>query len=357
MDKLTAYGANDRFFAEATLYPDLFLGRVILQYKDTYRVVTEEGEGLATVSGKYRYEAACPADYPVVGDFVMVDRHGDDSGSAIIHHLLTRKSSFERIAAGKTGHTQVVASNIDVLFLCMSLNNDYNLSRLERYLSAAWNSQSTPVVVLTKSDLCEDTDAVLDEVSSVAIGVDVIITSSADPNTFTPLWNYMQKGSTASFIGSSGVGKSTLINCLAGEELAATSGIRQDDKGRHTTTRRDLLLLPQGGIVIDTPGMRELEVDSVDLSQSFSDIDELISQCKFRDCSHRSEPGCAIRQALENGSLEHRRFENYLKIKEEAKYEGLTSKQIEQKKIEAMFGGKNQLKQTRNYVKSKNKPR
>ncbi len=355
MNQLTHYGASERWFAEATLYPELSLARVISQYRDLYKIATESGECLAEISGKFRYEAAVVSQYPAVGDFVMADRTDGGSGNAIIHRVLTRKSVFERTAAGSEHQTQVIAANIDTVFICMSLNNDYNLSRLERYLSVAWNSRATPVIVLTKADLCEDLPGVMAEIAAVAPGTDVVATSSLDRASFDKLLPYLQKGMTASFIGSSGVGKSTLINLLAGEELLVTSKIRQDDKGRHATTRRELLVLPQGGIVIDTPGMRELGVDSVDLARSFLDIDELAAKCRFRDCAHTVEPGCAVRQALEDGTLEQRRLESYQKLQREARYDGLSAKQIEAEKLGEMFKDVGGMKKARKYIRENDK--
>ncbi|NCB53047.1 MAG: GTPase RsgA, partial [Clostridia bacterium] len=253
MNQLIRYGAGERWFLAASGYPELCLARVISQYKDRYKIVTEDGECFAEISGKFRYGAAGLSQYPAVGDFVMVDRAGSDSGNAVIHRVLPRSSAFERAAVGVAHQTQVVAANIDTAFICMSLNNDYNLSRLERYLSVAWSSGATPVVVLTKADLCENLDGVMAEIGAAAPGADVIITAMRDQASCERLLRYLQQGMTASFIGSSGVGKSTLINRLAGEDLLATSQIRQDDRGRHTTTRREMLVLPHGGIVIDTP--------------------------------------------------------------------------------------------------------
>ena len=355
MNQLIRYGASKRHFAEATLYPMLFLARVVSQYKGLYKLVNEGGECLAEVSGKFRYEATGLSEYPAVGDFVMVDRIQGSSGNAIIHRVLTRKSVFERTAVGDEHQIQVVAANIDTVFICMSLNNDYNLNRLERYLSVAWKSRATPVVVLTKADLCEDLPSVLTEISVVAPGTDVVVTSSHDRASCDKLLPWLQPGMTASFIGSSGVGKSTLINRLMREELLTTSETREDDKGRHTTTRRELLILPQGGIVIDTPGMRELGVESVDLSKSFSDIEDLASKCRFRDCTHSAEPDCAVRQALEEGTLNPRRLESYQKLKREARYDGLSFKQVETQKLNTMFESVGGMKKARKFIRQNNK--
>ncbi len=357
MKTLDKYGASPRFYAEAALYPEFQLGRVVSQYRDLFKVAGTEGEFLAEVSGKFRFEAKNFSEYPAVGDFVMLDRSNDNEGNAIIHRILMRKSSFERKAVGYVNQTQVVAANIDIVFICMSLNSDFNLSRLERYLSVAWDSNAKPVIILTKADVCDDVEQRLIEVSDIAIGVDVIVTSSLDEQSVNRLIPYLQQGVTASFIGSSGVGKSTLINCLAGTELFKTSETRKDDKGRHTSTARELIVLPQGGIVIDTPGMRELGVESVDLSKSFSDIDSLSELCRFRDCTHTNEPGCAIQQAINTGELDIRRFESFLKLKKEAKYDGLSFKEIETEKINSMFGGMSNMKNLRDYMKQKNKRR
>ena len=352
---LNSYGFSERFLQEATLYPDLVIGRICSQYKDLYKAVTSQGEVFAEISGRFRYSAACLSDYPAVGDFVMLDRSDNEGGNAIIHHVLTRKSYFERKAVGSPQDTQIVAANIDTVFICMALNQDYNLRRLERYLSIAWNSQAVPVVVLTKADLCHDLEEKLAAVSSAAVGVDVLVTSAMSEDGCDSIRCCIQPGKTIAFIGSSGVGKSTLINCLAGGELLKTNETRKDDKGRHTTTRRELLLLPNGGIVIDTPGMRELGVESVDLSKAFADIDRLAEHCKFRDCSHQSEPGCAVQRAIQNGTLDEDRLKNYLKLKKEAKYDGLTARQIENEKINTMFSGMGGMKNARRFIKEQSK--
>lgn len=355
MNTLNQYGLSERFTAEASLYPDLRIGRIVSQHKDLYRVVTEDEELLAEVSGKYRFEAKHLSDFPAVGDFVMLDKESPGKGNAVIRRLLSRKSLFERKAVGAQNETQVIAANIDTVFICMSLNNNFNLRRLERYLSIAWDSRAKPVVVLTKADLCENIKQRLEEISTVAAGADIVVTSCFDPFSYEKVRAYLGEGRTASFIGSSGVGKSTLINCLAGKELLNTAETRGDDRGRHTTTSRELILLPLGGVVIDTPGMRELGVESADLGRAFSDIDELAAKCRFKDCSHKSEPGCAVRAAVESGQLDAPRLENFLKLKKEAKYDGLNSRQIETKKINEMFAGVGGIKNARKFAKEKNR--
>ncbi len=355
MNQLELYGITPRFTALAAEYPEMTVGRVSSQYRDLYKVVTAAGELLAEVSGRFRHEARHIRDFPAVGDFVMLDRERGENGNGIIHHVLPRKSAFVRRAVGAADETQIVAANIDTVLICMSPGHDFNPRRLERYLSVAWDSGALPVVVLTKADLCENLSERLAEISSVAIGVEIIATSHEDAESWRRLLPYLGRGATASFIGSSGVGKSTLINCLAGETVFSTGITRKDDKGRHTTTRREMLLLPGGGVVIDTPGMRELGVDAVDLTKSFADIDELAGRCRFKDCGHQSEPGCAVRAAIENGELDPRRFESYLKLQKEAKYDGLNSRQIEAEKISAMFAGFGGIKNARKYIQEKNK--
>ncbi|MDP4153055.1 MAG: ribosome small subunit-dependent GTPase A [Bacillota bacterium] len=350
-------GLQDRFAQEASLYGGLFLARIVSQSKDLYRAVTEKGEVFAQVSGKLRYEAQDLSDFPAVGDFVMLDRECGESGNAVILHVLRRKTVFERKAAGTALDVQVVAANIDVVFICMSLNNDFNLRRLERYISIAWDSRALPVVILTKSDLCADSEDKISKVLCSAPGVDVLTVSALTADGLEPLKSYMKPGATIAFIGSSGVGKSTIINHLSGGEVVTTGEIGSNDKGRHTTTQRQLLLLPGGCIVIDTPGMRELGVESADLGKAFTDIETLSAKCRFKDCSHQSEPGCAVKAAIEAGNLSEERLGNYLKLKKEVKYDRLNSRQIENEKINSMFSGKNEMKKMRKIAKDKNNRR
>jgi ribosome biogenesis GTPase len=277
--------------------------------------------GIAEASGKFRYEVKNVSGFPAVGDFVMMDCTKSNN-HAIIHHVLPRKSAFIRKAAGTANKEQVIAANIDNVFICMSLNNDFNPRRLERYLSVCWESGAVPVVVLTKADLCKDTAEKLLAVETVTMGADILVTSAIEEDGYKQILQYIKRGQTIALIGSSGVGKSTLINCLLGENRIEVNGLRNDDKGRHTTTKRELFLLPGGGLVIDTPGMRELGLWDADegLDEMFGDIERLFGQCGFSDCNHESEPNCAIKAALESGELAQERWESYRSLKRDASY-------------------------------------
>ncbi|MGN0964056.1 MAG: ribosome small subunit-dependent GTPase A [Dysosmobacter sp.] len=310
----------DRWAALAAQYPELTVGRITLQEKGMYRIRTSIGEENALVSGKFQFDAQSPSDYPAVGDYVMVNCADPDT--AIIHQVLPRKSLFVRKAAGTSKTEQVVAANIDTVFLCMSLNNDFNLRRLERYLAVAWESGADPVVVLTKADLCADLPQKQREVGAIAMGVEILTTSAMESDGYRQIMPYITEGRTVAFVGSSGVGKSTLINRLLGEERLATDGLRNDDKGHHTTTHRELLVLPNGAMVIDTPGMRELGMwDAASgVGQTFGDIEELAARCRFRNCSHSGEPGCAVRAAIRSGELDSGRWQSYQKLKNENSY-------------------------------------
>ncbi|WP_294465447.1 ribosome small subunit-dependent GTPase A [uncultured Anaerofustis sp.] len=354
-NNLAKYGADERFLTLAKEYKDLKPARVISQYKGIYKIITEEGECLAKVSGKFMNEAYSSSDYPAVGDYVMTDGFRDKGETSVIHHVLDRKSVFKRTAAGSKKEMQIVASNVDIIFICMALNNDYNISRLERYMTLSWDSGAKPVIILTKSDLAENIDNILSEVTSVTFTDDIILTTNKDESSYEKINEYLKPGITGAFIGSSGVGKSTIINHLLGRDIIKTSGLRNDDKGRHTTTTRDLILLDSGGIVIDTPGMRELGTGFIETSKGFEDIEELISGCKFSDCTHTNEPGCKVREAIEKGTLDLRRYENYEKIQRENKYAGLNSKEIEKEKLNQMFKSVGGMKKARKYLKDKDK--
>lgn len=318
---MTAFGLSERFAVLTTDYPNLLVGRILSQERGLYRVISVRGEQFAETSGKFHYEVGRVSDFPAVGDFVMIDCP-KSMGNAIIHHILPRKSVFIRKAVGTAKKEQVIAANIDTVFICMSLNNDFNLRRLERYLSICWESGTAPVVVLTKADLCKNTAEKLSSVEGVAMGADILITSAIEQDGYEQVLPYIKEGHTIALIGSSGVGKSTLINRLLGEKRLNTTGLRNDDKGRHTTTRRELFLLPNGGLVIDTPGMRELGLWNAaqGLDKTFSDIEELSAKCRFKNCSHTTEPGCGIIAAIEGGDLTSERWQSYQKLKAENAY-------------------------------------
>ncbi|WNR46379.1 ribosome small subunit-dependent GTPase A [Paenibacillus roseipurpureus] len=297
-------------------------GRVSLEHKHMYRIQTEAGEMLAEVSGKMRHNAERREDYPAVGDWVVASlREGEQR--AVIHGILPRRSKFSRKVAGQVIEEQIVAANVDTVFLVMALNQDFNVRRMERYLVMAWESGANPVIVLSKADLCPNPNELAAEVASVAIGVPIHIISSAENRGLDELRDYMSPGSTVALLGSSGVGKSTLVNRVYGRDILNTGDIRLgDDKGKHTTTHRELILLPDGGILIDTPGMRELQLwnASEGIGTSFQDVEELTEQCFFQDCKHENEPKCAVKAALEQGALAAERFQSYVKLQKELAY-------------------------------------
>ena len=294
--------------------------RVVREERLTYEIRGEHESLTAVVSGKLRFEAASAADRPAVGDWVAVEPRPAE-GRATIHAVLPRKSVFARRAAGSGGAQQVAAANIDHVFLISGLDGDFNPRRIERYLTVAWNSGAAPVVVLNKADLCPDPAARSAEIESVAPATPIHAISAATGYGMAALRTYVQCGRTVALLGSSGVGKSTLLNALLGTAAQRTETVRAgDDHGRHTTTRRELFLLPAGGMVIDTPGMRELQLWSNDnhgLSASFGEIEELSRGCRFRDCRHESEPGCAVRAALDEGTLAAERLAGFGKLQRE----------------------------------------
>jgi ribosome biogenesis GTPase len=297
----------------------LVAGRVSLEHTHIYRVLTAEGELLARVAGRLRHEAAARADFPAVGDWVALEPAAQ-SGDARIRAVLPRRSRFSRRAAGDPTEEQVVAANIDVVFLISGLDGDFNPRRIERYLLVAWESGATPVVVLNKADLIEDADARIDDVRAVAPAVPVHAVSAKRPESLEPLRGYLAVGQTGALLGSSGVGKSTIANRLMGHDLLRTRDVRESDsRGRHTSSARQLIVLPGGGILIDTPGMRELQLwETGDaMSGAFSDIHDLAGSCRFRDCRHRSEPGCAVLAAVDAGNLPASRLESFHKLQDE----------------------------------------
>ncbi|OXM87294.1 ribosome small subunit-dependent GTPase A [Paenibacillus rigui] len=297
-------------------------GRIALEHKHMYRIYSEDGEWLGELSGKFRHEAAVREDYPAVGDWVWMTKLPGEN-KAIIHGVYPRLSKFSRKAAGNTVEEQIVATNIDRVFLVMALNLDFNVRRLERYLLIAYESGAQPEIVLTKKDLCGDVASRIAEVEAIAFGVPVHAVNSLTDDGVEPIVQSLAAGETIALLGSSGAGKSTLLNRLYGEERQRTGGVREgDDRGKHTTTHRELVVLPGGALVIDTPGMRELQLweGSDAMSTAFADIDELALRCRFADCSHDSEPGCAIQAALADGTLQANRYASFLKLQREAAY-------------------------------------
>ena len=292
--------------------------RVAVQHRGVFIVLSELGELRAGAAGRLSHEAAGAGDLPAVGDWVAIAPRLEE-GSATIQAVLPRRTKFSRKVAWAASEEQVVAANVDIVFLLTSLNEDFNLRRMERYLTLAWESGAQPVIVLTKTDLSDTVDLRVLEVEAIAFGVPVHAISSITGDGLDVIRSYLAPGRTIALLGSSGVGKSTLVNTLAGEEVLAVKEIREDGEGRHTTTHRQLVLLPEGGLVLDTPGMRELQLweSSDGLGETFSDIEELAAQCRFNDCAHRSEPGCAIQAALEDGTLELERWASYQKLQRE----------------------------------------
>ena len=296
-------------------------GRVSEQHRGAYVVLAELGELRADLAGRLSHGAAA-GDLPAVGDWVAVAPRPEES-AATIQAVLPRRTKFSRKVAWAAAEEQVLAANIDTVFLVSSLNEDFNLRRLERYLTLAWESGAKPVVVLTKTDLCDDVAGRVLAVEAIAFGVPVHAISSITGDGLDLVRSHLAPGRTIALLGSSGVGKSTLVNTLAGEELLAVREIRESDgEGRHTTTHRQLVLLPEGGLVLDTPGMRELQLweSSEGLGETFSDIEELATTCRFNDCAHHTEPGCAIRAALEDGTLELGRWTSYQKLQRELEH-------------------------------------
>jgi len=296
--------------------------RVVVEHRGGYILLAESGELTGETSGKLRHSIETPADLPAVGDWVAV-QISPHSNQAIIHAVLPRHTAFSRQTAGKRSDEQVLAANIDVVFVVVSLGRAPNLRSIERYLAIAWESGAQPVVVLTKSDLCAHTESYLASVTAAAGKAPVLAVCSLTGQGMEDLKAFLPPAYTAAVLGPSGVGKSTLINRWCGKIAEVTQSVRESDqKGRHTTTQRHLVLLPDGGLIIDTPGLRELQLweGGVGIESAFDDIEEIALQCRFSNCQHDQEPGCAVRSALENGQLEEGRFESHQKLKRELKH-------------------------------------
>ncbi len=293
------------------------VARIISVHRDRFGIAGDFGESFARLKAREYYQDG--EIFPTVGDFVTIDYI--DNGDSRILATLPRKTVFTRREPGPVPKEQAVAANFDYVFILQSLNHDFNPKRLERYLTLSWQSGATPVILLTKADLMEDYWECLTQAERVAAGVNTHVISARTGQGLARLKAYLQPGKTVVFLGSSGVGKSSLVNALAGQELMAVSEIREDDsKGRHTTTHRQLLMLPSGAMVIDTPGMRELGMWNVSegLVDAFADVEQFLGKCRFSDCRHLYEPGCAIQHALATRQLDPERWASYQKLNEEA---------------------------------------
>jgi ribosome biogenesis GTPase len=326
---LKSYGFNHKFQHQITtdeITAGLVPARVITVQKETYKIAAAHGEKYGKLKGSIFYQDTKYKVYPAVGDFVLVKPN--ETGDDIIYRVLERGSSFSRLNPTlrdtiTRASEQIVAANFDYVFLMASLNYDFNVRRMERYLAAAWQSGGTPVIILTKADLCENYKDIITELEHIALGVDIVVISAHTGFGMEHLQKYMQPGTTLVFLGSSGIGKSSLVNALAGEELMKVNTIRENDsKGQHTTTYRQLFVLNSGVVIIDTPGMRELGMWDVEegIETVFSDIEELFHNCRFRNCSHSGELGCAVQEAIDCGNLTKERWKSYQKLIKEANY-------------------------------------
>lgn len=336
-------------YREAGLEP----ARVSLEHTHIYRVITPAGERLARVAGRLRHAASRRADFPAVGDWVAL-QPAAAGHEARIHAVLPRATHFSRRAAGDRTEEQVIAANIDVVFLVSGLDHDFNPRRIERYLVTAWESGAMPVVVLNKADLVADPAAFAADVAAIAPGVPVLTVSATTAASLDPVRAQLAPGRTAALLGSSGVGKSSIANALIGEAVLRTSEVRAaDSRGRHTTTGRQLLLLPGGGILIDTPGLRELQLwESTEPAETtFTDVAALAAHCRFRDCRHTSEPGCAVAAAAADGTLSAARLESYRKLQAEQTF--LATQQDERARIEQKRAGRIGAKALRKRIKDK----
>lgn len=353
---LRALGWDEGFshhFDEWAKKPFMQPGRVFIEFNYIFRVYVDGGETEAVLAGSLKHHAASRSELPAVGDWVVVRKRPEDERGAIVA-VLPRRSRFSRRMAGNVTDEQVVAANVNVVFIVMGLDDDFNLRRLERYLLLGRESGAAPVVLLTKPDLTDDVPARVADVTAVAGDVPVHVLSPKFNEGVDQVVHYLTPGRTGALLGSSGVGKTTIINRLVGSEVRRTRDVRQSDsRGRHTTTNRELVMLPNGGLLIDTPGMREIQLWDVEdaVRETFDDIEALAAECHFTDCRHRDEPRCAVKQAVADGRLPAERLESYHKLQDELAH--LSRQQDERALIEEKRRGKIGAKALRQHLKSK----
>ncbi len=319
---LESLGWNETFASQFAVHREQGLepARVAREDRDRYLVLDAAGERLAVLAGRFRHDATSRAEWPAVGDWVAVRA---EAGTTQVHAVLARTSAFVRDDPGRAVEAQVVAANVDAVFLVCGLDADFNPRRIERYVATAWESGAQPVLLLNKADLDADPAARVAEVEALAPGVPVLALSALEGAGLDALAPWLGAGRTVALVGSSGVGKSTLVNALLGDERQATGAVREDDsRGRHTTTHRELVPLPGGALLLDTPGMRRLDLwlDGEGLDGAFPEIAEFARSCRFRDCSHEREPGCAVRAALQSGALAAERWESWCKLQRELRW-------------------------------------
>lgn len=294
--------------------------RVILVYRKQLKVLSHRGEHWARTGGRMLHKAHDQGDLPAVGDWVAA--RIPENGEALVNAVLPRRSAFVRKVAGENATPQVLGTNLDTVLVVMGLDRDFNLRRLERFMTLAWQSKATPVVVLNKADLAQDLATDLAVVKDITRGAAIYTVSALTGAGMEPLRGYIGPGKTVVLLGSSGVGKSTLVNRLVGAEVMVTGDLKDDGRGRHTTTKRELIVLPGGGAIIDTPGLREVQMWAAEggLAKTFDDIEALAKNCRFSDCRHLAEPGCAVKAALESGELEDVRFDSWLELQREIEW-------------------------------------
>jgi ribosome biogenesis GTPase len=315
--ELSALGFGPFFQEQLHRYQGLVPARIAAEHRGGHQVWSRASAGLARLSGKLRHRLETAA----VGDWVALRDHPGTDHTAVIEHVFERKTEFSRGAAGRQTCPQIVAANVDQVFIVCGLDADFNVHRIERYLARVWSSGAAPAVVLNKADLGHDVPGAIRELERHAMGVPIFVTRATAADGVPALAATIEPGSTAAFVGSSGAGKSTIINALVGGEVMATGKTRETDgRGCHTTSHRQLVLLPQGGLLLDTPGMRELQLlDEEGLDRVFDDIEALASHCRFRDCGHEREPGCAVREAARTGELDAGRLDHYHQLQREAR--------------------------------------